>query len=579
MVEADAAKDNKNKRKLSDTDNLPVNGSNESPPAKKPKPSSQGPATDGPKPITAAGLSGLKKAKKDPNDTTSATRKGQRKEERQAERQAERPAKKPQEPSPSIPQKRSLSRSRSPPRERKRPGASGRVSASNADVVRRRQEERERATRQAEDANIVTQHYNSVPERGREWRTSGSMIKGLRSFNNWVKSALIQKFSTNEDYTPGARQYGGHRHAPDQGLRILDIGCGKGGDLQKWQNAPQGVEVYVGLDPAGVSVDQARSRYLSMPRFAKYGEFRGRPLFHAEFFEKDCFGELLNEVPIIRDIGVDYNMGPASRGGGFDVVSMMFCMHYAFENEQRARGMLKNVSAALKKGGRFLGVIPNSDVLSAKVKSLASGSTPNGAAPQADHLEDGELEQPKDEAPAPASDDDEWDPEKPSEPQPAAEDDDDGWDPEKTSEKSPANDGGNDEAGSGRGSTEAETENGIEWGNSMYRVKFPGKVPKSGVFRPSYGWKYFFFLEEAVESVPEYVVPWEAFRAMAIEYDLELEYRKGFHEVWAEEKKDRSLGELSERMGVTDRRTGQLLVSRDEMEATSFYHAFCFHKV
>ena len=54
-----------------------------------------------------------------------------------------------------------------------------------------------------------------------------------------------------------------------------------------------------------------------------------------------------------------------------------------------------------------------------------------------------------------------------------------------------------------------------EWGNSIYRVRFPGDTPKDGIFRPPYGWRYSFFMEEAVEEVPEYVVPWEAFRASA----------------------------------------------------------------
>jgi len=133
-------------------------------------------------------------------------------------------------------------------------------------------------------------------------------------------------------------------------------------------------------------------------------------------------------------------------GGGFDVVSMMFCMHYAFESEEKARGMLRNVAGSLKKGGRLLGVIPNSDVLSAKVKEF--------------------------------------------------------HDKRKEREKN------------GDDNEEGEVEEEVpEWGNSIYRVRFPGKTPEDGIFRPPFGWRYSYFLEEAVEEVPEYVVPWEAFRA------------------------------------------------------------------
>ena len=74
-------------------------------------------------------------------------------------------------------------------------------------------------------------------------------------------------------------------------------------------------------------------------------------------------------------------------------------------------------------------------------------------------------------------------------------------------------------------------------------------------------------------------MPWEAFRALAEDYNLELQYRKPFDQIWEEEKNDSVLGPLSERMGVRGRGHGPLLVSPQEMEAASFYHAFCFYKV
>lgn len=85
---------------------------------------------------------------------------------------------------------------------------------------------------------------------------------------------------------------------------------------------------------------------------------------------------------------------------------------------------------------------------------------------------------------------------------------------------------------------------------------------------------------------------------MTEEYNLELQYRKPFMEVWRDEKDDPELGPLSERMGVRDRTTGELTMTPEEQEAvskyiplgftsaeeesangTGFYHAFCFYKV
>jgi len=48
----------------------------------------------------------------------------------------------------------------------------------------------------------------------------------MRNFNNWVKSVLIG------------------RHAV-RGGTVLDLGCGKGGDLLKWKKA--GIATYIGL--------------------------------------------------------------------------------------------------------------------------------------------------------------------------------------------------------------------------------------------------------------------------------------------------------------------------------------------
>jgi hypothetical protein len=58
------------------------------------------------------------------------------------------------------------------------------------------------------------------------------------------------------------------------------------------------------------------------------------------------------------------------------------------------------------------------------------------------------------------------------------------------------------------------------------------------------------------------------------DYNLELQYRKPFLEVWRDEKDDSELGPLSERMGVRDRATGELLMTDEEKEAASKYLLF-----
>ncbi|KAI5369770.1 putative mRNA (guanine-N(7))-methyltransferase domain, mRNA cap guanine-N7 methyltransferase [Septoria linicola] len=491
---------------------------------------------------------------------------------------------------------------RSPPRKLKRPGAGARIAAGNREAAERERRQREEEARRGVQgrainaAELVAEHYNAVPERGREWRSTESKIKGLRSLNNWIKSTLIQKFSRPE--------------IPVSDMKVIDLACGKGGDLGKWEKAPQIPVLYVGCDIANVSIEQAQQRH-NNPRGGQNGRGR-RPRMQAEFFVHDTFAHSLIDIPIVRSIGFNPNVGPGGiiqggmASGGFDVVSMMFALHYSFETEELARGMLRNVSGALKKGGRFIGVMPNSDVITTKVKGLlvsekSSGKTPNGtstpAAQNGDHSSaaPAEVDDWDPEKPADASDDD-WDPEKPSDPQALAngDADEDDWDPEKPSEPAPASTAAQSapeptsQANANQHSPVDVTAPPLTWGNSIYSVKFPRQqpltnkpLPKDGIFRPPFGWKYHYSLEEAVDAA-EYVVPWEAFRALAEDYGLELMYRKGFREVFEDESEDRELGQLAERMGVLSRDrsmpNGGLLVNPEEMDAASFYHAFCFYK-
>ena len=83
------------------------------------------------------------------------------------------------------------------------------------------------------NAGHVAQHYNARPEIGVASREQSPII-GLKKFNNWVKSVLIGKFAYRE-----------RSHPKSRGANVLDIGCGKGGDLNKWKQAR--IQLYVGL--------------------------------------------------------------------------------------------------------------------------------------------------------------------------------------------------------------------------------------------------------------------------------------------------------------------------------------------
>ena len=68
------------------------------------------------------------------------------------------------------------------------------------------------------ESQSVADHYNSRPNMQPSERHRSSIIH-LRDFNNWTKSVLIREFVSQGN------------------LKVLDLACGKGGDLFKWDKA------------------------------------------------------------------------------------------------------------------------------------------------------------------------------------------------------------------------------------------------------------------------------------------------------------------------------------------------------
>ncbi|CDO74870.1 hypothetical protein BN946_scf185004.g20 [Trametes cinnabarina] len=356
------------------------------------------------------------------------------------------PSTHPLPPKPMPPPPSAFKRSPIPyaPRKRISPAASKRVEdllGDGEDTAKREREddpaseESPRKKRRTGDVAVVVEHYNARPDVGVAQRQESPII-GLKNFNNWVKSVLITRFahpalaaSPSRD-GPRGRMRG----------RVLDMGCGKGGDLTKWAKA--NVAEYVGLDIAAVSIEQAQKRHATS---------RGSR-FVAEFYALDCYSHVLSEV-----------LPPWLLQTPFDVVSMQFCMHYAFESETKARIMLQNVATWLRPGGVFVGTIPNAKQLMEQLDAL----------------------------------------------------------PPDTQD--------------------------LSWGNKVYRIRFEDRRN-----RPIFGHRYWFYLKDAVDDVPEYVVHWENFVQLAAEYGLHPNYKKEFHDIFDEHHEHEEFGELLQRMRVVD---------------------------
>lgn len=307
-------------------------------------------------------------------------------------------------------------------------------------------------------AQNVASHYNQRKNTDTEARENSPII-GLKRFNNWIKSAIIQMCTPLES-------------DDNKGIRILDLGCGKGGDLRKWNH--NHVSEMVLLDIADVSIQHARSRY-------KESSLR----WDAHFFVGDGFRTPLDQlVP-------DHLLQPM-----FDVVTMQFCLHYGWDTEQNARTMLTNVAKWLRPGGTFIGTIPDEETLFAR------------------------LEETQDAA-------------------------------------------------------------ALEFGNDDYKIEFDNRYAQGDV---PFGNKYHFWLKDAVDNVPEYVVDWRMLESIANELGLRLVYKARFDQILVDGYQKRTLRLLLRRMNVLDENVtadGSVApnVTPSLWEACTLYLGFAFQKV
>ena len=135
-----------------------------------------------------------------------------------------------------------------------------------------------------------------------------------RSFNNWIKSVLIKS------------KIGEYRSAcPGIDISVMDLGCGKGGDLGKFNY--ERIRNYLGIDIAPGQLKDAIFRKLNGKIDFPMICIENRGEIDPDTFYKNIPEEMY-----------------------FDVVSAQFCIHYFFETENTVRNFLDNVSRKLVKG-------------------------------------------------------------------------------------------------------------------------------------------------------------------------------------------------------------------------------------
>lgn len=195
----------------------------------------------------------------------------------------------------------------------------------------------------------VASHYNNIVQKNIYERQLSDTI-GLKNYNNWVKSILIKEYAINQYYTTLQQQFADSTH-PQRGVVVLDLCCGKGGDIKKYIKNKLPVELYIGVDHAYQSLCDMVQRFSTGHSM----------LYPALIVHADCHRQLISTV-------LHSNVY-------YDIVSVQFALHYSFESKACADIFIRNIAERLVPNGRIILTIPDSNILIYKLRMCTEQNT------------------------------------------------------------------------------------------------------------------------------------------------------------------------------------------------------------
>ena len=179
-----------------------------------------------------------------------------------------------------------------------------------------------------------------------------SITYNLQTFHNKViKSRLLLENAVN-----ALRKDDSERH-----ISLLDLACGKGGDIGKWNNL--NINNCVGIDIVynniNDNIDGACERYNFYTN--KLGKHNVSDMkFLVGDISQNIDMTAFNKHPEYKKDAEKLRItsdGPRYIENKFDIISTMFSLHYLFENKQNQMVLYKIFSDNLSNGGYFMLVL------------------------------------------------------------------------------------------------------------------------------------------------------------------------------------------------------------------------------
>jgi hypothetical protein len=173
--------------------------------------------------------------------------------------------------------------------------------------------------------------------------------RGVRAMHNWIKSTMIHNYCSDSV--------------------VLDIGCGRGGDLEKIFGA--NIKQYVGtdIDYNGLYKikDSANNRYLKMKRHtnkipeAVFIQADSKSLFDVKSQQK----EIKNMTEKNKLLIAKYLSGDIK----YDLINCQFTLHYYLSNSTTWSNFCTNVDNLLNKSGYVLITCFDGDIIFNKLSN------------------------------------------------------------------------------------------------------------------------------------------------------------------------------------------------------------------
>jgi len=199
--------------------------------------------------------------------------------------------------------------------------------------------------------NRVTKELIAAEQRENNYyQVRSNLAKPQRNFHNFIKSNLIYTYCNIKMLN----------NLKFKKLRVLDIGVGRGGDLQKYYHARVDRLVGFDIDPNGIysTTDSVTSRYQTMSR--KMPNFPPCTFFVASSNAKL---NLTNQEKIITNLSEQNKESLRNIFGKteddtkfekFDIFSSQMMIHFIFESDQTLDNFCSNVNKYLNKDGYLI---------------------------------------------------------------------------------------------------------------------------------------------------------------------------------------------------------------------------------